>query len=132
MTRDQHTGSTPTDPARSASSRLWRRSPSIAHVETPGRSVILDLAAPAPVPLVLTGTAVSIWQALDGFVSARQLVEGAAMSAGAPEFSVVESAVLYFLEELRAAGLIEIHTDPSDPDRSARPNQPAPGEETDE
>jgi hypothetical protein len=85
---------------------LWRRSGSVAYVDSEGRSALLDLDRLADPPLILQGSAAEIWQRVDGATHVdAMLAELVELYGEDPE--TLRPAVLGFLADLAQRGLIE-------------------------
>lgn len=74
-----------------------RRSLNLAQVDSPGRSAVLRLDHPDQPPLILAGTAHSLWALVDGQRSVADVAAGA---------EVPEDVAVAFLDELGRVGLL--------------------------
>lgn len=88
------------------SSNIWRKAPLIAEVadESGERAAVLHLDAEQPV--VLEGTAVHIWQAIDGRASEGEIIKHLA-DYYAESTSAITSQVVSFIDSLADQRLIE-------------------------
>jgi pyrroloquinoline quinone biosynthesis protein D len=86
--------------------RVWRRSSTVAFVDSEGRSALLDLDRLTDPPLVLEGSAAEIWQRVDGERETDQIVAELVELYGEPR-EVIAAAVESFLADLVSRGLIE-------------------------
>ena len=111
-----------TDPS-ALRSPLWRRNPDCAVVDHGDRVVVLPLTDPATArPLVMEGSAVAVWHALDEPGTSAQVVARVAADFGFPA-AEVRSDVETFLELLAARDIVLIESDPrsgSDADGAGR------------
>lgn len=83
----------------------WRRSPDVAVVEHEGRIVLLNLAAPAAVPVVLDGTAAVLWRLLEE-VDTEVRLTGAVAREFRVHPSSIRSDVHHFLSQIHALGFV--------------------------
>ncbi|MDO9397899.1 MAG: PqqD family protein [Herbiconiux sp.] len=88
-----------------ADARIWRTGERVAISVGTDSVTVLDLDDRAGVPVTLTGTAFTIWAAVDGRSTTEQIVRSTAESYEMPE-AEVQPEVVRFLESLRAAGLL--------------------------
>ena len=93
--------------------RVWRVSDDVAFVQNPdgGRVAILHLEQ--DVPVILAGTAASVWNKLDGTRTESELIEDLAREY-ATEASAIGADVMGLLRSLSSSGMITA----SSPDRT--------------
>jgi Coenzyme PQQ synthesis protein D (PqqD) len=104
-------GVTPVTGSRSGpGAEVWRRSPSTAYVESPGRVVVLDLDHVDHPPYVFEGSAAQIWACLDGERTEIEIVTELAEAYEATA-EVVAEDVRQFVDRLQDLGLIVVDTD---------------------
>lgn len=84
---------------------VWRRSPDVAVVDREDRVVALDLNELSAPPVVLEGTAATLWHLLDDVDTEAALVDAVARTYGVPPSSV-GTHVHGFLVELSRLGLV--------------------------
>lgn len=89
-----------------AAARVWRRSPALAAVESPARVVLLHLDHVDVPARILEDTGAAIWHAIDGLRDSAAIVATVAAAFGIDE-SVIHDQVAQFLDDLRAAELVE-------------------------
>ena len=89
---------------------VWRRAPHAAYVDSPDRSVVLDLDHLDRSPVVFEGSAAQIWGCLDGDRTELELVTDLA-EAFEVSVEVVAPDVRQFVDRLRELGLIVADTD---------------------
>jgi hypothetical protein len=87
--------------------RVWRVSSGVAFVQSPdgGRVAVLNLAE--DVPVILVGTAASVWNGLDGFRNEADLIETLAHDYGTSS-SAIQNDVMRLIHELSSAGMIAV------------------------
>ena len=87
--------------------RVWRVSSGVAFVQSPdgGRVALLHLEQ--DVPVILAGTAASIWNALDGTKTETELVEELAGAYGS-EASAIHADVIGLIRSLSNSGMITL------------------------
>ena len=85
--------------------RVWRVSADVACVQSPdgGRVAVLHLEQ--DVPVILVGTAASVWNALDGTRTETELIEELARAYGT-DASAIREDVVGLIHELSSSGLI--------------------------
>ena len=85
--------------------RVWRVSDDVACVQSSdgGRVAVLHLEQ--EVPVILTGTAASVWNALDGTRTESELIDGLARDYGADP-SAIRGDVLALIHSLSSSGLV--------------------------
>ena len=85
--------------------RVWRISADVACVRSPdgGRVAVLNLEQ--DVPVILVGTAASVWNALDGTRTETELIEDLARAYGT-DASSIRGDVVGLIHELSSSGLI--------------------------
>lgn len=85
--------------------RVWRISADVACVQSPdgGRVAVLNLEQ--DVPVILVGTAASVWNALDGTRTEAELIESLARDYGT-NASVIHDDVMGLIHDLSSSGLI--------------------------
>ena len=85
--------------------RVWRISADVACVRSPdgGRVAVLNLEQ--DVPVILAGTAASVWNALDGTRTETELIEDLARAYGT-DASAIRGDVVGLIHELSSSGLI--------------------------
>lgn len=85
--------------------RVWRISADVACVLSPdgGRVAVLHLEA--EVPVILVGTAASVWSALDGARTETELIEDLARNYGT-DASVIHDDVIGLIDSLSTGGMI--------------------------
>lgn len=90
-------------------SPVWKRSTSVAWVQSQDRVVVLSLIHPGSSPLALQGSAGAIWNAINGESTVEEIV-----AAVAYEFdlraSEITVSIVEFLEQLAGLGFID-HAD---------------------
>ena len=84
-----------------------RRHPELAVVESADRVTVLHLDHLAEPPLVLSGSGVAVWEAVDGRRTLAEVVEAVAASYGL-EVVAVEAEVRVFVEELVGRGVLVV------------------------
>lgn len=90
----------------------WRRASDIAVVDHEDRVVALNLTRPADPPVVLEGTAATIWHLMDQDGHEEALIAAVARAFGQYEVDVAAD-VHAFLSHLRSLGLVTTSGDPS-------------------
>lgn len=87
--------------------RVWQVSDNVACVQSPdgGRVAVLHLEQ--DVPVILAGTAASVWNALDGTTAETELIEGLAREYGT-DAAAIRGDVLALLQSLGSSGLITL------------------------
>jgi pyrroloquinoline quinone biosynthesis protein D len=85
--------------------RVWRISADVACVQSPdgGRVAVLNLEQ--DVPVILVGTAASVWTALDGTRTETELIEDLARAYGT-DASAIRGDVVGLIHDLSSSGLI--------------------------
>lgn len=85
--------------------RVWRISADVACVRSPdgGRVAVLHLEQ--DVPVILAGTAASIWNGLDGTRTETELIEELARDYGT-DASAIHEDVMGLIHDLSSNGLI--------------------------
>lgn len=85
--------------------QVWRVSDDVAFVQNPdgGRVAVLHLEQ--DVPVILVGTAASVWNALDGTRTEAELIENLARDYGT-DAHVIRGDVLTLLHSLSSSGMI--------------------------
>ncbi|HEX9227079.1 MAG TPA: PqqD family protein [Arthrobacter sp.] len=85
--------------------RVWRVSANVAYVRSPdgGRVAVLDLEQ--DVPVILVGTAASVWSALDGTRTETKVIEELARDYGT-DVSAIHLDVVALIQELSSSGMI--------------------------
>ena len=84
---------------------VWRRSRSIAAVESPQRAVVVDLDHLEAPARILVGAGASIWGLINGERPVADIVEAIAAEAKVDRDEAMVG-VLAFLRELHSSGLI--------------------------
>jgi hypothetical protein len=84
---------------------VWRRSTETAYVESPDRTVVLDLDHLDRAPYVFEATAAQIWSHIDGVCSEREIVTALARVYDAPVEALARD-VRAFLDQLEGLGLV--------------------------
>lgn len=84
---------------------VWTQSPTIAQVPSQGRVAMIDLDRLGDPPMVLEGTAASIWAAIDGHRSVAQVVDVVAAEYALPAEDI-RADVEAFVADLAARGLV--------------------------
>ncbi len=84
---------------------VWRRATSTAYVDSPERSVVVDLDHLDLPPYVFEGTAAGIWARVDGDRDEARIVSDLALAYDVPA-EVVAPDVREFVERLRRLGLV--------------------------
>lgn len=87
--------------------RVWRVSDDVACVQSPdgGRVAVLHLVQ--DVPVILVGTAASVWNALDGTRTEAELVEELARDYGT-DVGAIHGDVVELLHSLSSSALITL------------------------
>ena len=87
--------------------RVWHVSSDVAFVQSPdgGRVAVLNLAE--DVPVILVGTAASIWNGLDGTRTEAELIEELARDYGT-EASAISADVTGLIHDLSNSGMIAL------------------------
>ncbi|MGP4031771.1 PqqD family protein [Pseudarthrobacter sp. 1C304] len=87
--------------------QVWGVSADIACVRSPdgGRVAVLHLGQ--DVPVILAGTAASVWNGLDGTTTETELIDGLAREYGT-DASAIRADVLALLQSLGGRGLITL------------------------
>ena len=87
--------------------RVWRVSADVACVQSPdgGRVAVLNLEQ--DVPVILVGTAASVWNGLDGTRTETDLVEELARGYGI-DADVIHGDVMALIQSLSSSGLITV------------------------
>ena len=85
--------------------RTWRRGDDVAVSSGPDAVTVLDLGSVQAVPVTLTGTALTIWSAVDGQSTTEQIVTATARFYDLPALEV-RAEVARFLDTLRESGLL--------------------------
>ena len=95
--------------------QVWRVSADVACVRSPdgGRVAVLHLEQ--DVPVILAGTAESVWSALDGTRTETELIEELARAYGT-DASAIHGDVMGLIQDLSSNGLITL----SPRDRAAK------------
>ena len=95
--------------------RVWRVSSDVAFVPSPdgGRVAVLHLAQ--DVPVILVGSAASVWNGLDGIRTETELIERLARDYGT-DSSAIQDDVMRLIQDLASTGMITL----SSPDQVAR------------
>ena len=85
--------------------QVWRVSADVACVQSPdgGRVAVLHLEQ--DVPVILVGTAASVWNALDGTRTETELIEDLARDYGT-DASAIHGDVMGLIHDLSSSGLI--------------------------
>ena len=85
--------------------RVWRISADVACVQSPdgGRVALLNLEQ--DVPVILVGTAASVWNALDGTRTESELIEDLARDYGT-DASAIRGDVIGLIDSLSTGGMI--------------------------
>jgi hypothetical protein len=85
--------------------RVWRVSADVAYVQNPdgGRVAVLHLEQ--DVPVILLGTAASVWNALDGTRTETELIEELAREYGA-DAAAIQGDAMGLIHSLSSNGLI--------------------------
>lgn len=88
----------------------WQHSDSLAWVDVPDGIALVDLArlSAETVPLVLTGSAAAIWDAIDGTRSTAQVVEALAQQFDDVDPDDLARSTEHFLHELAERGLVSL------------------------
>lgn len=89
------------------SERVWRVSADVACVRSPdgGRVAVLNLEQ--DVPVILVGTAASVWNALDGTRTETELIEDLARDYGT-DASAIHGDVMGLIHDLSTTGMIMV------------------------
>ena len=89
--------------------QVWRVSADVACVQSPdgGRVAVLHLAQ--DVPVILVGTAASVWNGLDGTRTETELIEELAREYGT-DASAIHGDVMALVRSLSSSGLITLST----------------------
>ncbi|MET4134164.1 PqqD family protein [Pseudarthrobacter sp. PvP090] len=85
--------------------RVWQVTADVACVQSPdgGRVAVLHLEQ--DVPVILAGTAASIWNALDGTRTETELIEDLARGYGT-DASAIRGDVMALIDSLSTGGMI--------------------------
>ena len=85
--------------------RVWRVSSDVAFVQSPdgGRVAVLHLEQ--DVPVILVGTAASVWNGLDGTRTESALIADLARNYGTAP-SAIEEDVMRLIQDLSSTGMI--------------------------
>ena len=89
--------------------RAWRVSSEDAFVQSPdgGRVAVLNLAE--DVPVILVGTAASVWDGLDGFRTEADLIETLAHDYRTGS-SAIQEDVMRLIQVLASTGMITLES----------------------
>ena len=84
---------------------VWRVSADVACVQSPdgGRVAVLHLEQ--DVPIILTGTAASVWNVLDGTRTETELIDELARDYGT-DAAAIHGDVVALIHELSSSGMI--------------------------
>jgi hypothetical protein len=85
--------------------QVWAQSGSLAQVPSEGRVAMIDLDRLADPPMVLEGTAASIWAAIDGHRTVAEVVDVVAGEYSLPPDDI-RADVEAFVADLAARGLV--------------------------
>ncbi|AOT02266.1 PqqD family protein [Arthrobacter sp. U41] len=87
--------------------QVWRVGPDVAFVQSPdgGRVAVLNLEQ--EVPVILVGTAASVWNGLDGIRTEPELIEELARDYGT-DASAIHGDVMGLIHDLSSSGTIEL------------------------
>lgn len=87
--------------------RVWRISADVACVRSPdgGRVAVLNLVQ--DVPVILAGTAASVWNALDGTRTEAELIEDLARDYGTDASAILRD-VMALIHDLSSTGMITV------------------------
>lgn len=94
--------------------RVWRVSADVACVQSPDGARVAVLHLEQEVPVILVGTAASVWNALDGARTETELVEELARAYGT-DASVINADVMALIQSLSNSRMITL----SPPDKAA-------------
>ena len=85
--------------------QVWRVSADVAFVQSPdgGRVAVLHLEQ--DVPIILAGTAASVWNGLDGTRTETELIEDLARDYGT-DASAIHGDVMSMIHSLSGSGII--------------------------
>ena len=94
--------------------RVWRVSSDVAVVQSPDGDRVAVLHLAQDVPVILAGTAASVWNGLDGIRTEAALLESLAHNYGT-ESSAIQEDVMRLIQDLCRAGMVTL----SSPDKVA-------------
>ncbi|MCB5293371.1 PqqD family protein [Arthrobacter sp. SO3] len=85
--------------------KVWRVSAVVACVQSPDGGRVAVLHLDQDVPVILVGTAASVWNRLDGTRTETELIEELA-SEYATEASAIHGDVMGLIRDLSSSGMI--------------------------